>query len=173
MPTRRHALALSGAAGFALLCPARAFAHRVNRAESTVVFSGEDGRVEVTHIFHAADAQAALFKAGLIDKPDIANLRARARLALHVEETFGILINEEERPLTTLGAEIVGNNIYVYQEGTDFHPGQLHIRAAMLHGLLHGQRNSVTVEMGSERLGNARRGTYEMTKGNAVKEVVL
>ncbi len=173
MPTRRSAIALSGAAGIALLCPTHAFAHRVNRAESTVVFSGEDGRVEVTHIFHAADAQIALVKAGLIDKPDIASLRARARLALHVEETFAILINEKARPLTTLGAEIVGNNVYVYQEGTGFYPGELRIRASMLHGLLHGQRNSVTVEMGSERQGNLRRGTYEMTPGDDLKEVVL
>ena len=169
--TTRRAVLLG--AGAAVLLPAPALAHRVNRAETTVEFSSEpggreDGYVSVTHIFHAADAQDALYRAGLIKRPDIADLRARARLALHVEETFQILVNEVEQPLSTVGAEIIGNNVYVYQEATGVYPGQLHIRAGMLHGLVRGHRNDVTVVMGP-----GRRKTFEMTEDDTLKEVVL
>ena len=147
MTTTRRAALLGGACA---LLATPALAHRVKRVESEVVFR-DDGSVSVTHVYHAQDAQDALFGAGLIDKPDIAGLRERAKLALYTGETFALTVGGEVVPLDVLGAELLGNSVYVYQEADAVPDGTVAVRAAMLHGLLFGQINSVTVVRGDKR----------------------
>lgn len=139
--TRRTVLALTAAG---LACPGDSFAHRLARSETEVRIS-DDGQVDVLHSFHVHDAQNALFKAGLIERPDLSPLRARARLSLYVAERFGLKVNGQWIDLTIIDSEISGSHVFVYQSGT-LPPGLITVKAGMLRDLISNQINSVNVE---------------------------
>ena len=135
---------LCGAACAALL-PAPALAHREKTTTTRVEWTGKG--FAVTHTIHRHDAETALARAGLIDRPDIDSLKSRAHIALHVEETFRL----EGLPLTTLGAETEGNRIYIYQEAPlDALPATLSVDARILRSLYADQVNAVDVVVDGE-----------------------
>ena len=144
--TRRGLIA--GAA--ALLAARPALAHREHRSETWAEWKPSEGGGEfhVTHSFHRHDAELAMSDAGLLDQPDLSSLRARALLALHVEETFSL---GEAVALETLGAEIVRDRVEVYQVGTaDALPPSLTVDARMLRTAWPDQINDVNVRVGEE-----------------------
>lgn len=161
MTTRRAVLA----GGLALMAspaiPVRAWAHRLARSETDVRIA-DDGAVRVTHVLHLQDAQDALYKAGLIERPDLGSLRARAKLALYTEERFALLVNGVEAPLELVGAEIEGDSVFVYQEG-QVGEGALLVRNSVLRDLMHGQINSVNVVRGGKTV------TLEFRRDDGVK----
>ena len=125
--------------------PSVALAHRQKRTETLVEWTGEG--FAITHTFHRHDAEVALSRAGYIDTPEIESLRSRALMAIHVEETFGLI----GVPLTTLGAEATGNQLFVYQEAAMAElPEALSVDARMLRGLYADQVNAVNVKVGRE-----------------------
>ena len=129
----------------AAVLPRTALAHREKQTTTLVEWTGES--LAITHTFHRHDAEIALAQAGMIDRPEIDSLRSRALVAIHVEETFGI----EGVAIETLGAETVGNRIYVYQEAAlPALPEALTIRAAMLRNLWRDQINNVDVKVERE-----------------------
>ncbi|MEM7730350.1 MAG: DUF6702 family protein [Pseudomonadota bacterium] len=140
MIDRRLVLAGCCAAAFA----PKAFAHRAARTETELRIEA-DGTVGVIHVYHLQDAQDALYKAGLIDRPDLTPLRARARLALYTRRHFSLSEGGEPVDLDVIGAEIEGDNVYVYQEGRLTGDGALVVMANMLRELMHDQTNSVNV----------------------------
>jgi hypothetical protein len=103
-----------------------------------------DGTVGVVHVYHLQDAQDALYAAGLLDRPDLTPLRARAKLALYTRRTFSLRVAGESVPLQIIGAEIEGDSVFVYQDGKAA-PGDVSVSASMLRELIAGQRNSVNV----------------------------
>lgn len=134
-------------AGFSASCllgvaPA-AFAHRAARTETEVKIH-PDGQVDVIHVYHLQDAKDALYQAGLIETPDLTPLRARAQLALYTNDRFAVMNGETSVELETIGAEIEGDSVYIYQQGQT-RSGPFAIKAEMLRELLHGQINSVNV----------------------------
>ena len=145
--TRRGLLA--GAA--ALLAAGPALAHREHRSETWVEWKPAEaggGEFHVTHSFHRHDAELAMNDAGLLDAPDLSSLRARALLALHVEETFGLGGGVE---LETLGADVVRDRVEVYQVGAaDALPRALSVDARMLRTAWPDQVNDVNVRVGGE-----------------------
>ncbi len=141
-------LVLGGLGAVALARPA--FAHRLARTETEVRID-PDGTVGVVHVYHVQDAQVALYKAGLINRPDLGRLRARATLALYTDRNFTLSDATGPVALDIIGSEIEGDSIYVYQEGRvsrDGPGGPLTIDARMLRDLVHDQRNSVNVVRG-------------------------
>ncbi len=145
-PNRRHVLIGASAAIMLAGAAQPALAHRLARTETDVRFKG-DGSVTIIHAYHVQDVQDALYTAGIIDRPDISGLRARAKLALYTAEHFAIWVNETPIELDLIGAEVEGGTVYVYQEATEAYPGALRIKAAMLRDLVHDQRNSVNVDL--------------------------
>lgn len=139
MTTRRAVLI--GCAGAGLAQPA--WAHRLARTETDVRIA-TDGTVAVTHVYHIQDAQTALYKAGLLERPDLSSLRARAQLALYTASNFALIVGDEPIQLDIVGAEIEGDSVFVYQEGR-LSDGDLTVSASMLRELVHGQRNSVNI----------------------------
>lgn len=140
--TRRTVI--SGLCGVGAFCWAGpAWAHRLARTESDVTIS-QKGDVSIVHVYHLQDAQSALFQAGLIDRPDLGSLRARAQLALYTEANFTLAVSGTPVALDLIGAEIQGDSAYVYQEG-HISDGALSIDARMLRSLLKGQSNSVNI----------------------------
>ena len=103
--------------------------------------------VSIVHVYHLQDAQSALFKIGLIDRPDLGSLRARAQLALYTEASFTLAEGGVPIELEIIGAEIQGDSAYVYQQGL-IGNGALSVDARMLRSLLKGQSNSVNIVRG-------------------------
>jgi len=102
------------------------------------------GGFAITHTIHRHDAEIALARAGLIDRPEIDSLTSRAHIALHVEETFTL----DGLSITTLGAETEGNRIYIYQEATlEALPERLGVNARILRNLYADQINAVDIEV--------------------------
>ena len=142
-PTRRHAtLGL-----FALPLAAPALAHREKRTHTDVVWTGT--HLDITHNIHRHDFESALSVAGMLDRPEIEGLRARAQAALHVEETFRLGETRGDLALQTLGAEAEGNRLYIYQQAElAAIPERLEVEAWMLRSLWRDQVNAVDVRVG-------------------------
>ena len=162
MTTRRRALGFGLAGGLSLLATP-ALAHRLARSETDVRIA-DDGEVRVTHVLHLQDAQDALYKAGLIDRPDLGSLRARAKLALYTEKRFALLVNGDPAPLKLIGAEIEGDSVFVYQQGR-IGDGALLVRNGVLRDLMARQVNSVNVVRGGKTV------TLEFRRDDGVKLV--
>jgi hypothetical protein len=138
-PSRR--IVIGGIAALAVAVPASA--HRLARTETEIRIT-PDGAVSVIHVYHLQDAQSALFQAGIIAKPDLSSLRARAKLALYTQDRFAIAANGIPATLDIIGAEIEGDSVYVYQDGV-IGAGRLSIDARMLRDLLKAQSSSVNI----------------------------
>jgi len=90
MLTRRRTLqTLSGAALWAAF-PLCAFAHREKKTLTTVEWNANTQMLNVIHSYHLHDAETALADAGIIDKPDLFSLKARAKLALYTAKHFSL-----------------------------------------------------------------------------------
>ncbi|MEP1231402.1 MAG: DUF6702 family protein [Litorimonas sp.] len=149
--SKRKFLAAS-AAGFcsSLLLTTPALAHRAARTETQVTLH-EDGRVDIIHLMHTDDTKRALHHEGIIDKPNILGLKARAQVALYVSEHFALYSNDTPVELDLIGAEIEGPNVYIYQEGRYDSPvDTLSINANMLRELIGNQTNSVNIKFTNE-----------------------
>jgi len=151
MLTRRKTLqSLSGAALLAAL-PMSAFAHKQKTTLSTVEWDAADKMLYVIHSYHLHDAETALAAKGVIDKPDLTSLRARAQLALYTQDKFSLFGDGKDIDLELLGAENEGRTVYVYQEAKmETAPKELIITATMLREIIVGQLNNVDVTLETE-----------------------
>lgn len=158
-PTRRFVI--GGIAAITAAVPA--YGHRLARTETDIRIA-PDGAVTVVHVYHLQDAQSALFRAGLIDQPDLSSLRARAKLALYTQKQFDIAANGVSAPLEIISAEIEGDSVYVYQEGY-IGEGALTIDARMLRDFIKRQSNSVNITRNGQTV------TLDFTGDDGPKQV--
>jgi len=148
--TKRKFLAVTAAGFYASTLPTLSWAHRAARTETEVTLY-DDGRIDVIHLMHTDDTKRALFDVGILDKPDLLGLKARAKVALYVESHFSIFANDTPVELEVIGAEIEGPNFYVYQQGhTDAPAKDISLEASMMRELIHSQTNSVNIKHGGE-----------------------
>lgn len=108
-------LSAGGLAGAICLSPA-AFAHREAASSTEILWADDSQSLNITHVMHTHDAQRALFHMGRLDKPDLSPLKAQAILALYISETFAISADDVPLSLNIIGAEIIGRNVFVYQD---------------------------------------------------------
>lgn len=145
--TRRQTL--TGLAALSAL-PATAWAHRAALTHTLIKWNAPTGFLDVTHRFHMHDAATAMKQAGLIDKPDLSTLEARARLALYTESHFS-LAHLDKAPITLnlIGSDYEGRNAYVYQQTQLVSaPDGLKISCALLQALIPTQVNQVDIDFG-------------------------
>ena len=148
MLTRRKTLHIMSGAALGAALPTYAFAHKQKTTLSTVEWNEDDGMLYVIHSYHLHDAESALAAKGIISKPDLTSLRARARLALYTQDKFSLFANGQDIELEILGAETEGRTIYVYQEARlDKAPMELIVSASMLREIIPGQLNNVDVTL--------------------------
>ncbi|MDZ7644325.1 MAG: DUF6702 family protein [Woeseiaceae bacterium] len=124
---------------------ATAVAHRAPGSLSTVEFNPQTGSVEIVHRLHLHDA--ALGVGNVIDEPllRLDTLESRARVALYVEQRFAIRSDDEPLPLVTIGAEIAGDYLLVYQEHAGRLPARIAVRDDILRDAFDGQVNQVNI----------------------------
>ena len=131
-----------------LVIPPAAYADRERLSFSEVSYNQGSELLEVTHRLHLHDAQQALTGEGLLSTPDLTPLRARAALALYVANQFKINRGETLLLLETLGAQIEGNYIYIYQQAAmKTEPQQLTIHCEILQSIFSDQANHVNVKL--------------------------
>jgi len=147
--SKRKFLAVSAAGICTSIAASPVWAHRAARTETEITFHS-DGRIDIIHLMHTDDTKRALYESGIIEKPDLLSLKARAQAALYVEDNFAIYAGEKPIYMEIIGAEIEGPNFYVYQQGlTDAPVKDLSIEAAMLREFISTQTNSVNVKIGT------------------------
>ncbi len=98
----------------------QALAHRLPVTVVTVERL-DDGRLGITHRLHAHDAVAVLARDASVKQPEIESLKARAKIALYVEEHFKLGLADENSqpiplPLSLVGVEVESDYLFVYQE---------------------------------------------------------
>ncbi len=144
MITRRRIFSiLSGGAIFTAL-PLSALAHRQKTTLSKIDWDPTDKSLNITHSYHMHDVETALAAKGIIDKPDVKSLRARAKLALYTETQFKLSSGGQQIELQILGAEYEARTVYVYQQVfLDKKPSELLVSASMLREIIPGQINHV------------------------------
>lgn len=154
---------ISALTALAAAQPARA--HRERFTLTEIEWEDNPGVLYVTHSFHIHEAERALYKAGVLAKPDLYSLKTRAQLALYAEKNFS-LEDSQRKPidLQLLGAEISGGNCFVYQEAyLDEKPTSLAIAVDFMRSLDNAQINHVDVKLGADvqsvifRSGDLRR----------------
>lgn len=102
---------------FTLLIACTAQAHQMKTAITRVVFSDQTQNVEIMHRFYVHDAEHALSE--LLGKQVYLseNKEAQAQFARYITAHFRMGVTEgTSLPLTTVGEEVDGKFIWVYQE---------------------------------------------------------
>lgn len=130
----------------ALTLASPAAAHRDKLTVSTVEWNEAEQALEVSHRVHIDDAQRAMVKSGLLQEPDLHALSDQAKFALFLSEQFAVAGSKSDIPLETLGAEIDGPYIWVYQQATgQARPEKLYIDCQILRAVFPDQSNHVNV----------------------------
>lgn len=148
---RRRVLQLAalGVASLALtLGSSAAFAHRTHVSLTRVTINTRTQHWEVIHAVHYHDALKLLAARGVSDDVQPASVAGRARIALEVERSFfwrtadGRLL----QPLT-VGAELEGDNVLVYQElQPPPTPTKVSLESTFLHEVFDDQVNNISLE---------------------------
>lgn len=130
----------------ALVLTAPAHAHREKLTLSEVVWNAEAQVIEVSHRVHIDDAQRAMVMAGVLREPNLRRLADQAKFALYVTENFALAGPDADINLETLGAEIEGSYIWVYQQaGLKALPGKIYVDCQILRTVFADQSNHVNV----------------------------
>lgn len=127
-----------------------ALAHRAKAGLTTVVWNERTSSLEIIHRLHVHDAREALVQVSDLARPDLGDLKARARLSLYVEEHFALALPDGEAlTLELLGAELEGDYVNVYQEAApESLPSALEVRCSFLQDVFADQVNTVNFELG-------------------------
>jgi hypothetical protein len=151
MLTRRRTLQTLGGAVFWAALPIYAFAHREKKTLTTIEWDANTQMLNVIHSYHLHDAETALAAKGIIDKPDLFSLKARAKLSLYTAKNFSLSTEGQEIELEIIGAETEAKTAYVYQQAKlPKAPEALMVSAAMLRNIIRGQINNVDVNLTGE-----------------------
>lgn len=133
-----------------------AHAHQQKEAYITLLFNQNTGNLEISHRFLIHDAEhifAKLFdtKALNLSGDLISDERTQAAFAAYVETHFSLAdANKNELELNSVGFEVDGKHLWVYQETPAPETDELNIRHSALHELWPSQTNHVNLEVGGK-----------------------
>jgi hypothetical protein len=144
--TRRLAIV----AGCALAVAPQALAHRSQTVLTTIMWNAAASKLEVTHRFHNADAEAWLGQLGN-GSADVTVVRNQAQLMLYTEGHFALTDGGRKIGLEALGAEFEGEAILLYQEvKLPKPPAELTIDNRIFRDVFDGQANLVNVRLAQQ-----------------------
>lgn len=132
--------------------PASAWAHKERFTLTDIFWDNRDKTLYITHSYHIHGVEQTLFKAGVLDTPDLYDLRSRAQLALYTQDNFA-LTADGNLPLSLelVGAENSGRNCYVYQQVyLKNAPRSLQITCSLMRPMQQGMINHVDLNMSGE-----------------------
>lgn len=152
MPRRRLLrFAVAGLASWAAAHGATALAHRSHVSLTRVTPNPRTGKWELVHAIHYHDALRLLSARGVRDDVQPGSAEGQARLALEIERGFRWLSPDGSllQPVT-VGAELEGDNVMVYQElPAPAAGGRYAVEATFMHDVFDDQRNNISLEFES------------------------
>ena len=140
-----------------------AFAHREPGILTTIEWNNSIERTEIIHRIHTHDAELGVAMVDNLPLLSVGNTEGMARIALYVENHFSILSEEGSLDIELVGAELIGDYIFVYQEWIDPLSTNIFTKNEILREIYPLQINQVNII--SE--GNIRTLTF------TEKEIVL
>ena len=146
--TRRVAVLAGCSLGAGLALAPPTLAHRAQSVLTTVMWNATSSVLEVTHRFHAHDAELALQATTGVSQVDITVVKNQAQLMLYIEEHFALMDGGKAIELKPLGAEFEGEALLMYQEiRLKAPPQKLSIDNRLLRDVFEGQTNLVNVRL--------------------------
>jgi hypothetical protein len=149
--TRRQGLWVTALAIAGVITTPVVDAHRSHVTLTRVSLNPRSGLVEIVHAIHYHDALRLLAVLGLRDDIQPSSIEGRARVALEVEKTFrwstadGAVISP-----VTVGAELEGDNLLVYQEmSVPATSRRLIVESSFMQNVFADQVNRLLVEYAS------------------------
>lgn len=101
----------------ALVCAAPVQAHQMNTAITRILFNERTGNIEIMHRFYLHDAEHALRKIAGRQVHLLDDLGAQQQFARYVGAHFALGLGAAvPAPLISVGQEVEGKFIWVYQE---------------------------------------------------------
>lgn len=122
--------------------------HRQHVASAHVSWSPNTGMLEIIHRLHGHDVEQALIMHGAPGNINLVDVPTQARAALYVEQRFSLAqAGGEAVVLETVGAEFLGDDIYIYQEAPlASAPTQLCASHTALFDIWVDQTNTVVID---------------------------
>lgn len=130
-------------------------AHRMPGSLTTIKTNPASGNVEVIHRLHSHDAELGIITASGDRSLTLDRLEGRAHLALYVELRFKLANVRDGQigaplPLETIGAELDGEFVLVYQQLTSDLPRVMAVRNDILRDVFPEQVNLVNIAVAGE-----------------------
>ena len=126
-----------------------AFAHREPGILTTIEWNNSIERTEIIHRIHTHDAELGVAMVDNLPLLSVGNTEGMARIALYVENHFSILSEEGSLDIELVGAELIGDYIFVYQEWIDPLSTNIFIKNEILREIYPLQINQVNIISGS------------------------
>jgi hypothetical protein len=148
---RRRAVAWLAAQAAVVLAPRMARAHRSHVTLSRIAPGVSGATWEIEHHFHQHDADAVLQRLTGTRRVQLTSPEGRARIALHVEESFALQApGGQAMPITTAGADFGSDSMVVYQEcAAPDTRGQFRVTCRLFQRFFDDQENHVSVDVGA------------------------
>lgn len=124
-----------------------AAAHTLQQATSELVWRADTGLLEISHTLHLDDALYLM--ADLGNPEGEMTVELQAKLLLYTEEHFRLAQHGQPLQLEALGAQVLGDFLWVYQEVQLAAPPQgIEVRTTMLQAYFAQQRHQVNLKVG-------------------------
>jgi len=122
-------------------------AHRSHVTLTRVAINPRRGTLELVHAIHYHDAQRLLAVLGVNDNVAPTSVEGRARVAFEIEKGFrwSMPRGRVATPLT-VGAELEGDNLLVYQELDAPSPCRWIVESSFMHDVFESQTNRILLE---------------------------
>ena len=139
-----------------ILFPPNLYAHRIPLVMTTIE-KMDDGKIGITHRFHAHDAISILAKAKDVKSPNLEDVKNRAKFALYTRDNF-LMASKEAKTgeisptvLKIIGAEVEGEYIFIYQElDSASLPPNAYLRSTLLSEMGNDWLSHVNVNTNGE-----------------------
>lgn len=155
MPRRRGLRTLAALAVAVMIgTSSLAHAHRSHVTLTRVALNERSGLWEIVHAIHYHDALRLLASLGVPDNVQPGSIEGRARVALEVEKSFrwSTLDGQSLTPLT-VGAELEGDNLLVYQEmSAPASGGRMVVETTFMQDVFADQSNHILLDYSTPRV---------------------
>lgn len=132
-----------------LLVCAPSTAHQLNYSYTELKWRVDKQVLEVTHSIHMDDAVVLLAHLG--DFQASLDLQSQAKLLLYVEQNFRLQVGERQLQLDPVGAQVEGDNLWIYQEIVlQKYPSGLIVHCTLMQDVFSSQTNQVNFVVGDE-----------------------
>jgi hypothetical protein len=120
-------------------------AHRAPGVLTTIEWNKNIQRTEIIHRIHNHDAELGVAQIENLPLLSVNDAEGRARISLYVERNFTLLQNGKTQNIELIGAELVDDYIFIYQELAYELGKDISIRNTILREIYPKQINQVNL----------------------------